>query len=75
MKSRGPFELACQKLGIKLIVAGSLQAKGRAERRHGVMQDRFVKELRLHQVSTLEEARRVLRSGFVEKLNNSRKRT
>jgi transposase len=70
LEARGPFELACQKLGIKLIVAGSPQAKGRVERRHGVMQDRFVKELRLHQVSTLEEARRVLRSGFVEKLNN-----
>ena len=70
VEARGPFELACQKLGIKLIVAGSPQAKGRVERRHRVMQDRFVKELRLHQASTLEEARRVLRGGFVEKLNN-----
>jgi transposase len=36
LEARGPFELACQKLGIKLIVAGSPQAKGRVERRHGV---------------------------------------
>ena len=41
------FGQACAKLGIQLIPANSPQAKGRVERRHGVLQDRFVKELSL----------------------------
>jgi len=41
------FGKACEKLGIEIITAYSPQAKGRVECRHGVFQDRFVKELRL----------------------------
>ena len=47
----------------------SPQAKGRVERRHGVFQDRFVKELRLQGISSIGEANRVLANGFVEDLN------
>lgn len=63
------FERACGKLGIRIIKAHSPQAKGRVERNHAVYQDRFVKELRLRNVKTVEEANSVLANGFVDKLN------
>lgn len=63
------FGRCCEKLGIEIITAYSPQAKGRVERRHGVFQDRFVKELRLRDISSIEEANEVLANGFVEDLN------
>jgi transposase len=63
------FGLACHKLGIKIITAHSPQAKGRVERKHGVFQDRFQKELALLKVKTIEGANAVLQNGFVEDLN------
>jgi hypothetical protein len=63
------FGLACEKLGIHIISAYSPQAKGRVERKHGLYQDRFVKELRLRGAKTISEANLILRGGFVEKLN------
>jgi hypothetical protein len=63
------FGLACEKLGIRIISAHSPQAKGRVERKHGVYQDRFAKELRLRGAKTIAEANLILRGGFVEKLN------
>jgi hypothetical protein len=47
------FGKACHKLGIGIVEAHSPQAKGRVERKHGVCQDRLVKELRLEQVSNI----------------------
>jgi transposase len=63
-------EKACKKLGIRIIKAYSPQAKGRVERKHSVYQDRFVKELRLKKIKTIEEANAVLHNGFIDKLNN-----
>jgi len=63
------FGKACEKLGIEIITAYSPQAKGRVERRHGVFQDRFVKELRLQEISSIEDANKVLANGFVGDLN------
>ena len=63
------FGKACEKLGIEIITARSPQAKGRVERSHGVFQDRFVKELRLQDISNIEEANKVLANGFVGDLN------
>lgn len=63
------FERACKKLGIRIIKAYSPEAKGRVERNHAVYQDRFVKELRLKQVKTIEKANQVLAGGFIDKLN------
>lgn len=63
------FERACLKLGIRIIKAHSPQAKGRVERNHAVYQDRFVKELRLKQVKTVDKANEVLDGGFIDKLN------
>jgi len=63
------FGLACEKLGIEIISAYSPQAKGRVERKHGVYQDRFVKELRLRGAKSIPEANMILQGGFIEKLN------
>ena len=63
------FGKACAKLGIELITAHSPQAKGRVERNHGVYQDRFVKELALRGITTLETANKALRNGFSDDLN------
>jgi len=63
------FERACGKLGIRIIKARSPQAKGRVERNHAVYQDRFVKELRLKKVKTVDDANEVLANGFIDKLN------
>jgi transposase len=62
------FGRACQKLGVEIITASSPQAKGRVERKHGVYQDRWVKELRLAGIKDIERANQSLR-GFIEKLN------
>ena len=54
------FGRALQELGIELICARSPQAKGRIERSFGTAQDRWVKELRLADVRTVEAANKVL---------------
>jgi transposase len=69
LEPRSPFELACDKLGIEVIVAHSPQAKGRVERNHGVYQDRFVKELRLRNISTIEDANRFLQREYLPAIN------
>ena len=58
------FGKACFKLGIEIIKARSPQAKGRVERAHAVYQDRFVKELWLREMTSIEEANEVLAGGF-----------
>jgi hypothetical protein len=45
------------------------QAKGRVERNHGVYQDRFVKELRLAGISTIEAANKFLSETYLPKIN------
>jgi hypothetical protein len=55
------FGRACKELGIELIFANSPQAKGRIERVFKTLQDRLVKELRLANARTIEEANVVLR--------------
>jgi hypothetical protein len=47
---------ALETLGIEAIFALSPQAKGRVERQWGTLQDRLCSELRLAEVSTLDEA-------------------
>jgi transposase len=54
------FGRALSELGIELIRAHSPQAKGRVERSFGTAQDRWVKELRLANAKTCEEANAVL---------------
>lgn len=63
------FGKGCHKLGVKIITARSAQAKGRVERRHGVFQDRFIKELALEKITTLDGANGLLRNGFTNDIN------
>jgi transposase len=69
------FARALRELGIKIIYAYSPQAKGRIERKFGVFQDRLCSELRLHNISTLEEANRYLWEKFIPKHNQMFSRT
>jgi hypothetical protein len=55
-------------LGIESIPAYSPQAKGRIERLWGTLQDRLTKELRLANITTLEQANAFL-TGFIERYN------
>ncbi len=52
-------------LGIKVIFAGSPQAKGRVERMNETFQDRLVKELRLAKINTVEDANEFIKKGFI----------
>ena len=63
------FARAVEELGIRMIHAYSPQAKGRVERKFGVFQDRLCSELRLYNISTLEEANRYLKEQFIPKHN------
>ncbi len=63
------FARALEELGVRMIYAYSPQAKGRIERKFGVLQDRLCSELRLHNISTLEEANRYLKEQFIPKHN------
>lgn len=64
------FQRAMGQLGIELITAYSPQAKGRVERFFGVLQDRLIKEMRLKNISTLEEANLFLQNEFIPWYNN-----
>jgi len=63
------FGRAMKGLGIAIELAYSPQAKGRVERRNGLLQDRLVKELRLAAISDLEGANRFLEETFLPELN------
>lgn len=63
------FEQVCKALGVQIIRAYSPQAKGRVERKHGVFQDRLVKDLKLYGLKTRAEANCYLEGTFLEKIN------
>jgi hypothetical protein len=65
-----PFQFACQRLGIEVIVAHSPQAEGWVERNHGVYQDRFVKESRLEAINSIQQANRFLQSTYLPAINS-----
>jgi len=60
------FQRAMNQVGVKLITAHSPEAKGRIERLFGTLQDRLVKELRLANISTIEEANIFLETYIVK---------
>lgn len=69
LRPQSPFQKACEKLGIEVIVAHSPQAKGRVERNHGVYQDRLVKELRLVHINTIERGNMFLETTYLPTIN------
>jgi len=62
------FGRACWRLGIELIFARSPEAKGRVERKNGVLQDRLVKELRRRGASTIDATNPLL-GDFTDRLD------
>ena len=72
LASLGPetqFARAMRELGVELFPAYSPQAKGRVERRHGLFQDRLVKEMRLLGICTIEAANAYLDKTFLTLVN------
>ena len=63
------FQRAAKEIGMNLITAYSPEAKGRVERVFETLQDRLVKELRLKNISTIEEANKFLNKEFIDKFN------
>ncbi len=68
-EARSQFGRACEELGIALIYAYSPEAKGRIERLFHTLQDRLVKELRLRNIRTMDEANRFVREEFIPAFN------
>ena len=62
------FQRALSVLSVKLICANSPQAKGRVERAHATLQDRLIKEMRLRNICTYEQANAYL-PEFMQEYN------
>src|SRR5215813_12592515 len=60
---------ALRELGVQMIPADSPQARGRSERNFGTWQGRLPQELRLHGITTVEEANRFLRERYIAQFN------
>jgi TPP-dependent 2-oxoacid decarboxylase len=58
-----------KQLGIQMIAAYSPQARGRSERAFQTHQDRLVKELSLHGITTMDEANRYLAQVYMPAFN------
>lgn len=63
------FQQVCNALGITIVKAYSPQAKGRVERKHQVFQDRFLKDLKLYGIKTIDEANQYLENEFLSFIN------
>lgn len=63
------FGRMCERLGIKIIAAGSPEAKGRVERNHGTHQDRLVKKLRRKKIATYEAVNEYLEKEYCDDHN------
>ena len=64
------FGYACKQLGVALETTSVSQAKGLIERDNGTFQDRLVSELRLNNITTIEEANKYLIEVFIPKFNS-----
>lgn len=62
------FTRATKELDIKSILARSPQAKGRVERTNKTLQDRLIKEMRLRNICSIEDANHYV-SEFIEEYN------
>ena len=63
------YGYACKQLGIDLETSPVSQAKGLIERTNGTFQGRLVQELRLNNITTIEEANKYLINVFVPSFN------
>ena len=63
------YGYACKQLGIDLETSSVSQAKGLIERTNGTFQGRLIQELRLHNITTIDEANKYLTEVFVPYFN------
>lgn len=63
------FQRAMDELKVEPIFANSPQAKGRVERLFNTLQDRLIKEMRLLNLDTIEEANLFLKKVFIPQFN------
>ena len=63
------FGRMCERLGIRIIAAGSPEAKGRVERNHGTHQDRLVKKLRRKKITTHRAVNEYLEQAYCDDHN------
>ena len=63
------YGYACKQLGIALETSSVSQAKGLIERTNGTFQSRLVQELRLNNITTIDEANDYLLNVFVPSFN------
>ena len=63
------YGYACKQLGIELETTSVSQAKGLVERTNGTFQGRLVNELKLHGITTIEEANKYLIDVFIPYFN------
>src|SRR5574344_497339 len=63
------YGYACKQLGVDLETTSVSQAKGLIERTNGTFQGRLVQELRLNNITTIEEANKYLLEVFVPYFN------
>ncbi len=63
------FQRAMTELRIEPIFANSPQAKGRVEKMFKTLQDRLIKELRLNNISNVEDANKFLYKKFIPAFN------
>ena len=64
-EEKSQFQRMCEELGVRLIYAGSAEAKGRVERLWGTLQDRLVSEFRLNEVNSIEKANEYFNKVFI----------
>ena len=64
------YGYACKQLGAELETTSVSQAKGLIERTNGTFQGRLVSELRLNNITTMDEANKYLIDVFVPYFNN-----
>jgi len=69
------FGRAMKHLGIQMIAAYSPEARGRSERAFRTHQDRLVKELALHNITTIDAANRYLAQTYLPAFNAEFMRT
>lgn len=63
------YGYACKQLGVDLETTSVSQAKGLIERDNGTFQGRLVQELRLNNITTIDEANSYLTEVFIPKFN------
>ncbi len=63
------FGYACKNLGTELKCTSVPQAKGMIERANGTFQRRLVQEMRINNITTIEEANKYLTKIFIPKFN------